>query len=352
MNFLPIKTKQVKIGSVIIGGGAAIAVQSMTNTKTYDVEATVGQIKRLQQAGSEIVRVSVPDEASVEAIPKIKGKISIPLVADIHFKTSLAVKAIEAGADKIRINPGTFRNESRLQEVISAAGNNNIPIRIGINGGSLPAKYDDLKHKDLARALVESAMEFIDIFEQQAFNQLVISCKATDVIQTIKAYQQLSQATNYPLHLGITEAGTLLSGSIKSAVGLGVLLFQGIGDTIRVSLTADPVEEVRTAYKILGSLNIRQRGADIISCPSCARCDVDVISLANKIEQALIDKEEPLKVAVMGCEVNGPGEAKEADVGMAAGKKSGLIFKKGQIVGRYDEGQLFEKLMEEIEKDN
>ncbi len=341
-------TKKIKIGSIYIGGGSPIAVQSMTNTKTYDVKATVEQIKRLEKAGCELVRVSVPDEASVQAIGEIKKQISTPLIADIHFKTSLAVKAIEAGADKIRINPGTFQNEGHLEEVIEAAKDKKIPMRIGINSGSLPKKYDDLKHKNLANALVKSTIEMIEFFEKRGFDNLVISCKASDVTEMINAYQRLSKNTRYPLHLGVTEAGTLLSGSIKSAVGLGVLLHQGIGDTIRVSLTDDPVEEVRAAYKILSSLNIRHRGVDLISCPSCARCDVDVVSLANKVEKALEDRAEPLKVAVMGCAVNGPGEAKEADVGIAAGKQNGLLLKKGQIVGKYKEEELFEKLMEEI----
>ena len=336
------------MGSVVIGAGAPVAVQSMTNTKTYDVAATVKQIKELEAAGCEIVRVSVPDDASAAALPKIKEQINLPLVADIHFKPSLAVKAIENGADKIRINPGTIRDKERLKPVIQAAGERNIPIRIGVNSGSLPQKLEELRHSDLAKALVEGTIETIRLFENEGFKNLVISCKASNVMETIKAYEALSKNITYPLHLGITEAGTMLSGSIKSAVGLGILLYQGIGDTIRVSLTADPVEEVKTAYKILGALGIRQRGVDVISCPSCARCDIDVISLADKVEQALAGIVKPMKVAVMGCEVNGPGEAKDADVGLAAGRKSGLIFKKGRIVGKYPENELFDKLMEEV----
>ena len=342
-------TKEIKIGSVAIGASNPIAVQSMTNTKTYDVDSTVEQIKQLQKAGCDIVRVSIPDDASVDALPEIKKRVDLPIVADIHFKPTLALKAIENGADKIRVNPGTIRDKARFKAIIEAAAIKNIPIRIGANSGSVPEKYQELKHSDLSKALVESVLDTISIFEDEGFNDLVISCKASDVIETIKAYEELSKNTDYPLHLGVTEAGTLQSGCIKSAVGLAPLLHKGIGDTIRISLTADPVEEVKAAFKILSALNIRKRGADIISCPSCARCDIDVISLANKVEQALAGRSKPIKVAVMGCEVNGPQEAKEADVGIAAGKENGLLFKNGKVLGKFREKELFDLLMREIE---
>ncbi len=343
------KTKVIMIGSVAIGGSNPVAVQSMTNTKTYDIDSTVGQIKQLEDAGCDIVRISIPDNASVEALPEIKKRTDLPIVADIHFKPTLAVKAIENGADKIRVNPGTIRNTDRFKEIIEAATQKDIPIRIGANSGSVPEKYQKLKHSDLAKALVESTMETISIFEAEGFENIVLSCKASDVIETIKAYEELSKNTDYPLHLGITEAGTLQSGCIKSATGLAPLLHKGIGDTIRVSLTADPVEEVKAAYKILSALDIRKRGADVISCPSCARCNIDMISLANKVEQALAGQSKPMKVAVMGCEVNGPQEAKEADFGIAAGKENGLLFKKGKIIGKFKESELFDLLMKEIE---
>lgn len=344
------KTKLIKIGNVSIGAGNAVAVQSMTNTKTYDVKSTLAQIKRLEAVGCEIIRVSVPDDESAKALDEIKSNINIPLIADIHFKPSLALKAIKNGVDKIRINPGTIRSEDKLKEIIHAAGEKGIPIRIGANSGSLPPELEELKHINLAKALVESTLRTIEIFEKENFYNLVLSCKASDVIQTINAYTELSKNVDYPLHLGITEAGTLISGNIKSAVGLGVLLFNGIGDTMRVSLTDDPVEEVRSAYKILSALNIRKRGIDVISCPSCARCDVDVISLAKEVEKSFEDIETNLKVAVMGCPVNGPGEAKEADIGVAAGKGNGILFKKGKIIGKFKENELHDKLMEEVRK--
>jgi (E)-4-hydroxy-3-methylbut-2-enyl-diphosphate synthase len=340
----------VKIGKVRIGGDAPVAVQSMTNTKTQDVAKTVSQINELERAGCEIIRVAVPDEEAVEALKEIKKRIKIPLVADIHFNWRLALRAIENGANKIRINPGNIGDLRRVKEIIEKAKNKKIPIRIGVNSGSLHKKYRHLAEENAAEALVKSALEFVRFFEDQDFFDIVISVKSSSVSTTIEAYEKLANLIDYPLHLGITEAGTLLSGSVKSAVGLGVLLYQGIGDTIRVSLTSNPVREVQVCYEILRALNLRNIGPEIISCPTCGRCEIDLISLAESIEEKLLAYKTPVKVAIMGCEVNGPGEAREADIGIAMGKKSGLLFAKGEPIRKVSENEFVESLMDEVKK--
>ncbi len=340
----------ISVGNVKIGGDNKVVVQSMTNTKTENIEATVRQIKELEKAGCEIVRVAVPHEKAAEAVKHIKNSINIPLIADIHFNYKLAIKSMENGADAVRINPGNIGSEQRVKKVIDCAKSNNISIRIGVNGGSL--------QKDLLRkyggvtseALVESVLNNLKLIEKFGFGNLKISIKVSDVLTTVEAYRQISALTDYPLHVGVTEAGTLLSGSIKSALGIGILLSEGIGDTIRVSLTGDPVEEVLVAYKILNFLNIRKRGVEIISCPTCGRTDINVVNLAQSLEKKLAFIDTPIKVAVMGCVVNGPGEAKEADIGIAGGKGVGLIFKKGNIFKKVKESRLEEELIKEIKK--
>ncbi|RJQ33413.1 MAG: flavodoxin-dependent (E)-4-hydroxy-3-methylbut-2-enyl-diphosphate synthase [Actinobacteria bacterium] len=347
---MPKITKKIKVKNIFIGAESPVIVQSMTNTKTTDVKATLKQIDELAKNGCELIRVSVPDKESVKGLPEIIKKSTIPVVADIHFQSELAIAAINAGAHKIRINPGNIGGLDKVSAIIEAAKEANIPIRIGVNSGSLHKEFQELAHQDLAQALVSSALKYIDFFESQDFDQIVVSVKASSAKDTIKAYRLLSNKTGYPLHLGVTEAGTLLSGSIKSAVALGVLLGEGIGDTIRVSLTDKPVNEVQSAYKILSAVGVRQRGVDIISCPTCARCEVDVVSLSQQAERRLADIAKPLKVAVMGCVVNGPGEAKEADVGIASGKNSGVLFVDGQIIGKYPESELLDILEKEVRK--
>ncbi len=344
------KSRQVKIGETRIGENAPIAVQSMTNTKTHEVEKTVSQIKELERAGCDIIRVAVPDDQAVESLKQIKGEITIPLVADVHFNWRLALGAIENGADKIRINPGNIGDLGRVQQIIEKAKDKKIPIRIGVNSGSLHKKYRHLAEDNLADALVKSALEFVGFFEEQEFSDIVLSVKSSSVPVTIEACEKLANLVDYPLHLGVTEAGTLLSGTAKSAVGLGVLLYQGIGDTIRVSLTSDPVHEVRVGYEILRALNLRTAGPELISCPTCGRCEVELISLAQTIEEKLLPYKAPLKVAVMGCVVNGPGEAREADIGIAMGKKSGLLFAKGKPIRKVSEDEFVDSLMKEVGK--
>jgi (E)-4-hydroxy-3-methylbut-2-enyl-diphosphate synthase len=339
------QTKTVKVGDLLIGGGNPVSVQSMTSTPTKDVNATLSQINKLIEAGCELVRVSVPDEDSVDAFKKIKANSSVPVIADIHFHWHLAIGAIEAGADKVRINPGNIGGLENFKKVIDAAKNNGCALRIGVNSGSLSQKYKSLKEKQPAEALVKSALEFLDFSTSLRFEDIVLSVKSSSVTESIKANKLLSNSTDFPIHLGVTEAGTLISGSIKSAVGLGVLLNEGIGDTIRVSLTDNPVREIETAYKILQALDIRKRGIDIISCPTCARCEVDVISLAKEAEKRLEKIAKPIKVAIMGCVVNGPGEAKDADIGIASGKKNGILFVKGKVVAKYPEDELLEALI-------
>jgi len=346
------KSRVVKIGNIAIGGDMPIAVQSMTNTDTNDVEATIAQIERLKEAGCEIVRVAVPSRKTVEAFKKIvdhfKGKI--PIVADVHFDYKIAVMCADAGADKIRINPGNIGGFEKVREVIASAKANGIPIRIGVNSGSLEMDLIDKYGGVNADALVESAVRWVRFFEDMGFYDIVISVKSAYVPQMIEAYRKIAQMVEYPLHLGVTEAGTPKSGIIKSAIGIGTLLAEGIGDTFRVSLTADPVEEVKAAWEILKALQIRTKGVMLIACPTCGRTKIDLISLAEKVEKALEGVNKNIKVAVMGCEVNGPGEAREADIGIAAGKGQGILFIKGKPVKRLKEEELLPALLEEIEK--
>jgi len=341
------KTREINLGGVRIGGGGPIIVQSMTNTDTRDVDRTVSQIKRLEEAGCEIVRVAVPNRDAAEILDKIKKRISIPLIADIHFDYRLALKAIDRGADGIRINPGNIGDRWKVEEVVKAARDRGIPIRIGVNAGSLKK---DIMKKDghIPSALVKSAEEELSILEDMGFRDIKVSLKASNVLTTIEAYRLFSDRFDYPLHIGISEAGPIFSGSVKSAVGLGILLSEGIGDTIRVSLTADPVEEVRVAYEILRALNLRRHGVNIISCPTCGRCEIDLIGLVREVEKRLMGVKKPLDVAIMGCVVNGPGEAKEADVGIAGGKGIGILFRKGEVIKKIRENELVDAIVEEV----
>ena len=341
-------TKTVKIGDRVIGGGNPVLIQSMTNTKTEDVEATVQQILELEAAGCDIIRCAVPTMEAAEAISEIKKKIHIPLVADIHFDYRLAIAAIEHGADKIRINPGNIGSRDRIQAVVDAAKERNIPIRVGVNSGSLEKELVEKYHGVTAEGLVESAMDKVHIIEEMGYDNLVISIKSSDVMMCAKAHELIAQKTDHPLHVGITEAGTLYSGNIKSAVGLGIILYQGIGDTIRVSLTGAPLEEIKSAKRILKTLGLRKGGVEVVSCPTCGRTRIDLIGLANKVEAMVQDIPLDIKVAVMGCVVNGPGEAKEADIGIAGGVGVGLLIKKGEIVKKVPEDQLLDTLREEL----
>lgn len=342
-------TRVVQIGNLKIGGGNPIRVQSMCNTDTRDAAATIKQILDLEDAGCEIIRVAVPDMVAAKAIKDIKKGIHIPLVADIHFDYQLALESIKNGVDKVRINPGNIGSMENVKKVVDVCKDKNIPIRIGINTGSLEKEAEE-KYGRTAQAMVESALKHIQILEKLNFNDIVISLKASDIQRTVEAYRLLSQKVDYPLHLGITEAGTLNIGTIKSSVGLGIMLFEGLGDTIRVSLTGDPIEEVRVGWEILKSLKLRDRGVNLISCPTCGRTEIDLIGLANKVEKALLGVDKPITVAVMGCVVNGPGEAKEADIGVAGGHHQGVIFKKGQILKTIPEDQILEELLKEIDK--
>ncbi len=345
------KTKVVRVGKVMVGGNHPISVQSMCSTDTRDIKSTVRQIRELEEVGCEIIRVAVPDMEAAKALGKIKKQIHIPLVADIHFDYRLALEAAKQGVDKLRLNPGNVGEPENVKKVVQVAKERKIPIRIGINVGSLDkkilAKY---KGKATPKAMVESANQHIKILENLNFYDIIVSLKASDVIRTIKAYQLFSQKYNYPVHLGITEAGTIWSGSIKSAVGIGSLLSQGIGDTIRVSLTGSVVEEVRVGFEILKSLGLRERGPILISCPTCGRTEIDVVNLANKVEEAIVKIEKPIKIAVMGCIVNGPGEAREADIGVAGGKHCGAIFIKGKVIKTVPEKGILPTLLSEIEK--
>lgn len=345
-------TREIKLGSVKIGGGSPVSVQSMTNTKTDNVNATVQQIKQLAQAGCDIVRMAVPDMEAAVAIEKIKLLTdNVPLVADIHFDYRLALAAIERGIDGLRLNPGNIGNPEHIAAVVKAAQKRNIPIRIGVNAGSLDkqllAKYGG---HPVAEAMVESAINHVKILEELDFFNIKISLKAHDVPLTIRAYQLMSQTVDYPLHLGVTEAGTHRSGVIKSAVGIGALLAQGIGDTFRISLTGDPVEEVRVANEILKSLGLKSYGPTLISCPTCGRCNINLADIADQVEKRLVNVKKPLKVAVMGCVVNGPGEAREADIGIAGGKGEGLLFRKGEIIKKVPESELVRELFIELDK--
>ena len=343
-------SKQIQIGNVTLGGGAPVAIQSMCNTRTDDVDATVAQIHALEAAGCEIIRVAVPDMAAAAAIGQIKKEISIPLVADIHFDYKLALRCAEEGIDKIRINPGNIGSHERVRAVADACRERNIPIRIGVNGGSLEknllAKYGGVT----PQALVESAMCHVQLLNDCNFDDICISVKCSRVDVNMAAYQMLHQQTDYPLHLGVTEAGTPSMGVIKSAIGIGGLLCLGIGDTLRVSLTADPVEEIYAAKKILAASGVRQVGPNLIACPTCGRTKYDMIPIANEVERRLQSCTKPITVAVMGCVVNGPGEASAADVGIAGGQGEGLVFRKGEILYKVPEDKLVDALMEEIEK--
>lgn len=342
-------TKVIKIGNKVIGGGNPIMLQSMTNTRTDDIKSTVEQIKRLEEAGCDIVRCTVPDEKSARAIKEIKKEISIPLVADIHFDYKMAIAAIENGADKIRINPGNIGGREKVKAVVDAARERSIPIRVGVNSGSLEKNLVEKYAGVTAEGIVESAIDKVRIIEDLGYDNIVISIKSSDVLMCIKAHELIDKLVNYPLHVGITEAGTIYSGNIKSSVGLGVILYQGIGDTIRVSLTGDPVEEIKTGKLILKTLGLRKGGIEVVSCPTCGRTRIDLIGLANKVED-IAGKYDHLniKVAVMGCAVNGPGEAKEADIGIAGGNGEGLLIKKGVIVKKVPEDKLLITLEEEL----
>lgn len=341
-------TKTIKIGNQVIGGGHPVLIQSMTNTKTEDVAATVAQILTLEKAGCQIIRCAMPTMEAARALGEIKKQIHIPLVADIHFDYKLAIAAMENGADKIRINPGNIGSRERIQAVVDVAKERQIPIRVGVNSGSLEKELVEKYHGVTAEGLVESALDKVKIIEDMGYDQLVISIKSSDVLMCAKAHELIAQKTDYPLHVGITEAGTLFSGNIKSAVGLGIILYQGIGDTIRVSLTGDPSEEVKSAKRILKTLGLRNGGIEVVSCPTCGRTQIDLIGLANKVEDMVQDIPLDIKVAVMGCVVNGPGEAKEADIGIAGGKGVGLLIKKGEIIKKVPEDQLLETLRDEL----
>jgi (E)-4-hydroxy-3-methylbut-2-enyl-diphosphate synthase len=344
------KTQSITVGNVMVGGFAPITVQSMTNTFTDDIKATVAQIERLTAAGCEIVRVAVPNEKAAAAIGQIKPSITIPLIADIHFDYRLAVASIRAGADALRINPGNIGSHQKIKAVVDCAKAHAVPIRIGVNSGSLEkdllAKYNGATPE----AMVESALRHVNLLHSMGFFAMKISIKASDVERTVRAYRLLSEQTDLPLHVGVTEAGGLYSGIVKSSLGIGMLLAEGIGDTIRVSLTRDPVEEVRVGYEILKALNIRRHGPEIISCPTCGRCRIDLFDIAQRVETALLTHPRPIKIAIMGCVVNGPGEAREADLGVAGGDGIGILFKKGEVVKKFDQEKLVDVLLEEVAK--
>lgn len=343
-------TRKVMLGDVAIGGNSPITVQSMTNTKTYDIENTINQILSLEDEGCEIIRVAVPDIESAKAISKIKDKIHIPLVADIQFDYRLALESMKNGVDGIRINPGNIGSRKKVKEVVEMAKDCHVPIRVGVNAGSLEKNILNKYGKPTPEALVESAMQHVKILEDLNFYDIVISLKASDVLFNLKAYKLMSERVNYPLHLGITEAGPSLIGTIKSSVGIGILLYEGIGDTIRVSLTGDPIDEVKVGFEILKSLNLRKKGINIISCPTCARCQIDLIKMAKKVESSFKDIKKPLNIAVMGCAVNGPGEAREADIGLAGGNGKVAIFRKGKILKTVPEKEAIMELTKQVRK--
>ncbi len=343
------KTKVVRIGDAVIGGGNPILIQSMTNTKTQDAAATIAQIKRLEEAGCEIIRCTVPDMEAARAIAAIKKETTIPLVADIHFDYRMAIAAMENGADKIRINPGNIGSREKVAEVVKVARERAIPIRVGVNSGSLEKELVERYHGVTAEGIVESALDKVHIIEDLGYDNMVISIKSSDVMMCVKAHELLAGRTPYPLHVGITESGTVTSGNIKSAVGLGIILNQGIGDTIRVSLTGDPVEEIKSARLILRTLGLRKGGIEVVSCPTCGRTNIDLIGLANRVETMVQGYDLDIKVAVMGCAVNGPGEAKEADIGIAGGIDEGLLIKKGEIIKKVPERELLNTLKYELD---
>ena len=341
-------TKVVKIGDRVIGGGNPILIQSMTNTKTEDVVATVAQIQALTAAGCDIIRCAVPTMEAAEALTEIKKQVSIPVVADIHFDYRLALAAIEHGADKIRINPGNIGSTERVRAVVDAAKERGIPIRVGVNSGSLDQDLVEKYHGVTAEGIVESALDKVHLIEDMGYDNLVISIKSSDVMMCVKAHELIATQTDHPLHVGITESGTIISGNIKSSIGLGLILHQGIGDTIRVSLTGDPLEEIKSAKLILRTLGLRKGGVEVVSCPTCGRTRIDLIGLANQVENMVADIPLDIKVAVMGCVVNGPGEAKEADIGIAGGIGEGLLIKNGEVYKKVPEGELLEALRYEL----
>ena len=342
-------TKEIRIGDVVIGGNHPVAIQSMTNTKTEDIKGTVEQIHRLEAAGCEIVRCTVPTLEAAEALREIKKNIQIPLVADIHFDYRMAIAAIENGADKIRINPGNIGGEERLRAVVDKAKEHEIPIRVGVNSGSLEKTLLEKYGAVTAEGIVESALDKVRMIEEMEYDDLVVSIKSSDVMMCVKAHELIAEQCPYPLHVGITEAGTVYSGNIKSSIGLGIILYEGIGNTIRVSLTGDPSEEIRSAKLILKTLGLRKGGIEVVSCPTCGRTQIDLIGLANQVEKMVQEFPLDLKVAVMGCVVNGPGEAREADIGIAGGKGEGLLIKKGEVVKKVKEEELLETLRRELQ---
>ncbi len=341
-------TRQVDVGGVKVGGGAPVSVQSMTNTFTHDVTATVLQIKKLEEAGCEIVRVAVPDRESARAIREIKDQAGIPIIADVHFDHLLALEAINAGAAGLRINPGNIGSRRKVAQVADAAKDAGIPIRVGVNAGSLEKDLLKKYGAPTAQAMVESALGQLQHLESLGFEDIKVSLKASDVLKTVEAYTAFSRVSDYPLHVGVTEVGPLYAGTVKSSLGIGMLLARGIGDTIRVSLTGDPVPEVKVAWEILKALKLRERGPDIIACPTCGRCQVDVAHMVREVETRLTSMTTPIKIAVMGCAVNGPGEAKEADLGVAGGRGKGILFKKGKVMAKLDEDQLVDVLLKEV----
>lgn len=342
-------TRTVKIGDRVIGGGNLVLIQSMTNTPTEDVEATVAQIKRLEKAGCEIIRCTVPTMEAALALREIKKQIEIPLVADIHFDYKMAIAAMENGADKIRINPGNIGSRDRVLAVVKEARDRQIPIRVGVNSGSLEKNLIEKYGGVTAEGIVESALDKVHLIEDMGYDNLVISIKSSDVCMCVKAHELLAKETAYPLHVGITESGTVWSGNIKSGVGLGIILYQGIGDTVRVSLSGDPVEEVKSAKLILRTLGLRKGGVEVVSCPTCGRTKINLIELANQVETLVADYPLDIKVAVMGCVVNGPGEAREADIGIAGGIREGILIKKGEVIKKVPEAQLLNVLKEELD---
>ncbi|MDX1763167.1 MAG: flavodoxin-dependent (E)-4-hydroxy-3-methylbut-2-enyl-diphosphate synthase [bacterium] len=350
MNIVRRKSRQIRVGDVLVGGNAPVSIQSMCNTDTRDVEATVDQIRELEATGCDIIRVAVPDREAAAALARIKKAIGIPLIADIHFDYRLALQAVETGVDGLRLNPGNIGESGRVEAVVRAAAERKIPIRIGVNAGSLEPELWEKYGGPTPEAMVESALNHVAILERLDFHSIKISLKASDVGRTIEAYRLMAGQTDYPLHIGVTEAGTFLPGTVKSAVGLGLLLAEGIGDTLRVSLTDEPEQEVRVAREILRSLGLREGGPVMVSCPTCGRCEIDLIGLAREVESQLQGMKHTIDVAVMGCVVNGPGEAREADVGIAGGKGVGLVFRKGKIVRKVPEADLARTLMEEIGK--
>lgn len=344
------RTRKIFVGNVPIGGDAPVAVQSMTNTDTRDAISTVRQVARLVAAGCDIVRLAVPDLQAAQAFGEIHSKVSVPLIADIHFDHRLALAALKAGADGLRINPGNIGGRKAVEKVVREAKSRGVPIRVGVNAGSLPKPILRKYGRPTPEAMVDAALAHIRLMEDLNFDQIKVSLKSSNVLHTVAAYELLSRKVNYPFHLGVTEAGTLISGTVKNAIGIGFLLFQGIGDTLRVSLTRDPLEEVKVAYEILRALDLRHRGPEIISCPTCGRCEIDLFALVNRVERGLSNMEASPKVAVMGCVVNGPGEAREADIGVAGGRNQGILFRKGRLIRKIPEKDLAAVLIEEVKK--